>query len=552
MVIEVDFLSVGSGIGGFAAAIAAHDAGLSSAVIEKAPVVGGVCAYSQGELWVPGNHLIPESERAAELEAARRYVDFIAGPYGEPRLRDRFLSLAPVALRYTAERAGIRWNLCRALPDYYYPSAPGSAASGRAVEVEPFDGPSLGDWRDRTRRSPSIPSGITTSEIFAWGGMASLSNWDMALFAERIGADQRTLGPGMMASFVKAAVIDRQIPVYTSTTATSLIREDGRVAGVIADRDGAAEEIRARRGVLLATGGYDRNAEMLRAYEHVAELETGCPVGLDGDHLVMAPEIGAQVALVPPDGLCKVYGYQIPGEEADGLPYWRFCSQIGLPHAIVVDGAGRRFADESFYRDHQTRFHEWDGLTQDFRHRRAVAILDQSHRDKYPLGSSGPGDALPEGLATRHETLEGLAEAVGLPVEGLLASVERFNRHCDSGADPDFGRGSRPWANVAWGDGNHEPNPNLGRIEKPPFYALELTVCSAGINAAGLRIDEHAAVVDVRGRPIPGLYAAGNAAAWIDIGAGYQSGMANTRGLAWGFAAGCHAAGIDPARLGQG
>lgn len=541
---DVDFVAVGSGLAGFTAAIVAHDAGLSCVVLEKAELVGGVCAYSQGELWCPGSYLGEPEGRDQDHRSALEYLDFLSGGYAEAGLGARLLELGQEALRYTCERAGVRWKRVSGVPDYYYPMAPGTAAGGRNIEVEPFGASELGEWQQRSRLSPSIPSGLMIEEIFAWGGIGAITSWDMNLFASRLAQDMRTLGPGMMAYFVKAAAVDRSIPVLTSTSAQRLLRDEtGRVVGVVATQPDGELTVRARRGVLLATGGYDHNDRLRRMYEHVPTFATGAPPGVDGDHLVMAGELGAEVAVLPSYSFAQVLGFRIPGETAAGVAFWRLCSQVGLPHAILVDEHGQRFCDESFYREHQPRLHDWDGVEQRYRNATVIAILDQNHRDKYPLGTTGPGERLPEGLAVVGETLEELALALGLVPSALVATVGRYNDFCTDGADPDFGRGSRPWANIAWGDTRHGPNPNMGPLEKGPFYGLRLVLCGSGINAAGLRIDRDARVLSVRGEPIPGLYAAGNAAAWTDVGAGYQSGIANTRGLAWGYAAGRHAAG---------
>jgi 3-oxosteroid 1-dehydrogenase len=168
-------------------------------------------------------------------------------------------------------------------------------------------------------------------------------------------------------------------------------------------------------------------------------------------------------------------------------------------------------------------------------------IFDAQFREKYPLGTFLPGQELPKELVARADTLRGLAAELGIDGAALEATVARFNRFAVEGVDQDFGRGTYPWAAMMTGDRTRS-NPNLGPLEKPPFFGLRLRVASVGVNAAGLKTNANAQVIHVRARPIPGLYAAGNAAAPLDSGAGYQSGVANLRGIVGGFLAGTHAA----------
>jgi len=255
----------------------------------------------------------------------------------------------------------------------------------------------------------------------------------------------------------------------------------------------------------------------------------------------MATEIGAALAAVPPQNLGCFFGYQVPGEEHEGKPLFRASWEGGCPHAIWVNRAGRRFGDESFYRDYLPRTRLWDGTSQTQPNFPPYLVFDSQFREKHPLGSFVPGQPLPEELVARDETLRGLAEKLGIDAAGLEATVARFNRFTVEGVDPDFGRGTYPWAAMMTGD-RTRAHPNLGTLEKPPYYGLRLRVASVGINAAGLATDGHARVLHVRGRPIDGLYAVGNAAAPLDTGAGYQSGLSNLRGLVGGTFAARHAA----------
>lgn len=539
---EADLVVVGSGIGGLAAAITAHDLGLSVVLVEKAAKLGGVSAYSGGEVFVPDNHLQRSAGLADSAEAGRAYFRYLAAGYADEALQDNLLTAAPAVARYFEEKAGVRWKIIKDFPDYHYPKAPGTVAAGRYLEVELFTGAELGPWQKKTYLSPHMPNGITHDELFAWGGFPKVMTWDFALMGKRVRQDLRGFGPGMMAYFIKAAMLDRRIPAHVATPARTLVADDGNVVGVRVESDGKTTAIRAKRGVVLATGGYDWRPELARYFEQLPDWNSMCPPSVEGDGMVMGTELGAAIAAVPPCNLGLFYGYRVPGEEHDGKPLYRGSWEGGFPHALWVNRAGQRFGDESFYRDYLPKTRTWDGIAQGQPNYPPYLIFDANFRAKYPLGTFMPGQPLPESLVARADTLRGLAEKLGIDGAGLEATVARFNRFAVEGQDPDFQRGTYPWAAMMTGD-RDRPNPNLGPLTDAPFYGLRLEVASVGINAAGLKCNAAAQVMHVRGRPITGLYAVGNAAAPLDTGAGYQSGISNLRGMVGGYCAARHAAG---------
>jgi 3-oxosteroid 1-dehydrogenase len=346
-----------------------------------------------------------------------------------------------------------------------------------------------------------------------------------------------------MGFFVKAAVIDRKIPAFAETPVRELVTEGGRVVGVRAERkDGSSLFVGASRGVVLAVGGYDHNQDMACMFENMHDWHGVFPAYLDGDHMVMGPEIGAAIASVPPTNLALFWGYQIPGEEAEGRPLYRSSWECGCPHAIWVNARGERFCDESFYKDYQPRARHWDGKRQEQPNLQPWLIFDGNYRERYPLGSFMPGQPLPEGLVVQADTPRELAAKLGIDPDGLVRTLERFNRYAEKGEDPDFGKGSLPWAVRLVGDMSY-PNPNVGPLDKPPYHGVKLVPVSVGINSHGLHWNTNAQVLHVRGEPIPGLYAVGNSAALLDLGGGYQSGTSNCRAITWGYVAGRHAAG---------
>jgi 3-oxosteroid 1-dehydrogenase len=409
--------------------------------------------------------------------------------------------------------------------------------------VDLYDGKRLGEWQKKTWGTPHIPPGILHREMYAWGGLANVTKWDYELVGRRIMEDQRSFGPGMMAYFVEAALLRRAIPAHVETPVRALVTDDdGAVIGVRAEQRGRDLFVRARRGVLLAIGGYDHNKAMAAMYEEMHEWNSAAQPYFHGDHLVMGPEIGAAIASVPPTNLGMFFGYQIPGEEHDGAPLYRSSWECGCPHAIWVNRRGARFCDESFYKDYQPRLRQWNGRTQTQDNIPPFLIFDTNYRERYPLGSFMPGQEIPEQLAVRADSPRALALQLGIDPDGLERTLERYNEHARKGEDPDFDSGHYPWTIRLVGDPSY-PNPNVGPIDKPPYYGVRLVPVGVGINSHGLRTNADAQVLHVRGHPIRGLYAAGISAALLDLGGGYQSGTSNMRAITWGYVAGHHAAG---------
>ena len=197
---EVDVVCVGSGLGGVTAALAAHDAGGEALILEKAPKLGGVCAYSGGEVFVPCNHKLAQSGRPDDTTAAWAYLAFLAGGYADPELAKVLFERGPEVAQWVEEVAGIPWRIIDDFPDYHFPKAPGTVAEGRYLETELFEGKELGPWQKKVYTTPHMPPGIRHDELFAWGGLPRMMEWDFQKMGARIGADVRGMGPAMMAT----------------------------------------------------------------------------------------------------------------------------------------------------------------------------------------------------------------------------------------------------------------------------------------------------------------------------------------------------------------
>lgn len=546
--VEADVVAIGSGVGGLSAAITAHDKGASAIVLERSGQVGGVTALSQGQVWIPGNHLAQEMGIEDSSDSGFRYLQRLSMGYGEDEAILNLTAHAREALRYFEENAGLRMTVIRGCPDYYYGLTNDSVSEGRLLEVEPFPGASLGEeWQPKTRLSPQVPYGLTTQDIADAGGLAAMMKWDFELLGQRITNDERCAGSGLAAYFVKAA-LDRGIPLETGVSAEGLIGDGTRVVGVRATKDGKEITIKANKGVVIAVSSYERNKPLEKTLGNQLDPESMLFSAIDGSNIRLAGPFGAKIARVPEISMA---GFTVPGEETDeGLPVWRSAMPIiGLPHHIVVNSKGKRFGNEGFYRSFYCQTDVIDGANQTHPNFPCWIVIDSQAREKYAFVSVMPGQDWPEGFGVVADTIEELAIKAGIDPAGLTETVARFNENAEKGVDPDFGRGEQPWGAWMTGDKTHKPNPNLGPLVKGPFYAVKMSRMGAtGIPAAGLKIDRNANVVGWDEQPIPGLYAAGNSAARMETGAVMQSGVSNARGMTYGWLAARHACG-DPSDL---
>jgi 3-oxosteroid 1-dehydrogenase len=536
---EVDVLAVGSGAGGMTAALTAADAGLRALVVEKDVKAGGVQALSSGQIWLGATHLqsaLGIGESRAEFA---HYLDNLSQGLAIPAMRDMFIDRGNEALRFLDTRIGIPFAVIRDLPDYFYPRVSGSRAEGRYMEVKPIAGGALGDWADRCATSP-YGAGYSYTTSSEWVAMQLHQGPFIGdCLQEHLAADERCAGAGLAAWLLKAA-LDRNVEVLLETPATELVYERGRITGAVAATARGRIRIGARRGVVLATSGYDWNLDLVRAYEALPQAGSMCPPSVMGDHIRLAAVAGAvPIAARAPSQTPIFVGYQVPSETIRGRPSHRMLLP-GQPHSLIVNAKGIRFCDDGFYPDVAVKVARFDGVDAGMPNWPAWLIFDDDFREKYGLLPGYPGQPIPAGAAIETSSLEALGRAAGIDAAALAATVTRFNEFAAAGADRDFGRGSVPWGRIMTGDPRRTSNWNLGPVARAPFYAVKLERVIMGVPTVGLNIDLHAQVVNAHGAPVPGLYAAGNSAAWTDIGGGYNSGIANMRGLLQGYVAARH------------
>ena len=536
---EFDIVVAGSGAAGMTAALAAAHLGASAVVLEKTEVFGGTTARSGGGIWAPGNVVLRRAGVVDTPELACAYLEHVTGGHVPAEALRALIEHSPGMLDLVLATTPLRFAWVPGYADYY-PEAPGGLASGRSIEPVPLDGHVLDG--ELARLNPPylpVPDGIAVTQAdYRWLSLGPRHPRAILAGARIAGrmARSRLLGRRMLslgqalAAGLRAGLVASDVPVWLNTPLTDLVMTDGRITGVRAVRDGRPVLIRARRGVLITTGGFERNADMRRRYQRLpigTDWTTGA-VGNTGDGITAGQQLGAATGLMDD----AWWGPSIP---LPGGPY--FClAERSLPGCLMVNGAGRRFANESApYVDAVHAMYE--GNTAENPHIPAWLVFDQRYRDRYVFAGLPPRRPLPRrwyaaGAVFRAPDLAGLGDAIGVDPGALAKTVARFNEFAHSGHDEEFRRGDSAYDRY-YGDPRCRPNPNLAPLARAPFYAVKIVPGDLGTKG-GLRTDERARVLREDGSVIPGLYAAGNASASVMghsyAGAGATIGPAMTFG----------------------
>jgi 3-oxosteroid 1-dehydrogenase len=548
----VDLVVVGSGAAAMAAGIRAKDLGLDVLLVEKGDVYGGSSAMSGGVCWVGNNPQMGKYGIDDSDEATLTYLKHITkGEVGEEYLRT-YVTESKRMLGYFAEKTHVSFEALASYTDYY-PEAPGGKMGGRSMEPVPFDGALLGDDFLRLRRPAA--SALVLGKFMITARMARrfiilnflgfvLMAWALVKFAARAGKRSRFGGRdtyltngNALVGRLRLSLKDRGVPIWLEMPAEELVFDGDRVVGLVVKKDGKSFRIRATHGVLLGTGGFDRNLAMRQKYgpepasvEWTAGSETNT-----GDGIGMATTLGAAVALMDEAWWTPVT--QFPGATSG----WVLVVEKSLPGGIFVNRNGERFTNEAgpyvdvavaMYKDHKKTGKSVPGWM----------VFDADYRRKYIAGPVGPGKAIPDRRLSRKlrtqflvkaESVAELARKIDVPPERLAATLDRFNGFARAGKDADFCRGDSA-SDRYYGDDRVSPNPCLAPVARPPFYAITLFPGDLGTKG-GLKTDPHGRVLDEHGLIIAGLYAAGNTTASI-MGRSYP-GAGGTIGpaLCFGF-----------------
>ncbi|BBX43790.1 FAD-binding protein [Mycobacterium simiae] len=550
---SVDLLIAGSGGGGMVAGLAALDCGIEPLIVEKQALVGGSTGLSGGIVWLPNNPLMRADGIADTHEDGLAYLADVVGdigPASSPQRREMFLTGGYEMLNFLL-RKGVRLIRCVGWSDYY-PNHKGGNESGRAVEGIPFDAAELGSWRDRVQPPLAQNYGyvVLTNELrsvqyFNRSPRAFAVATRVFLRTAAARARRRhvlTNGASLIAQMLKVMIKlgGPAPPLWTNTALEALIVEDGRVAGARVNRDGATLNIEARKGVLLAAGGFGHNTQMRRRYSGDQPNDGRWSIanaGDTGEVLEAAMRLGAKTDLLDEAWWLPSVFIASGGAVAASLGSGR-----QRPGAIYVDSTGRRFCNES---------NSYVEVGKAMYANKAVPcwmIFDAGYVRRYVTSANPlkrnehlPSELIDSGAVKRGDTIAELARHIELPADELMRTIARFNRFAAKGLDPDFGRGQSAY-NDCLGDPGHRPNAAIGPLDRAPYYATRVLPADVG-TCGGLITNEYAQVLDEHDHVIAGLYATGNTTATV-MGRTYPgAGASIASSMVFGYVAARHAAG---------
>ena len=531
-----DAVVLGSGAAALAAAVTAHGHGATRVgVFEKADVVGGTSAMSGGMIWIPCNHHMEESGAPDDREAALTYLESLSHGRILPELAKAYVDVGPQMLRWFESNTPVVFGIVEDFPDYHPEHPGGSTTGGRSLECPLFAFDELGEWADRVSQSRQMPPHVLMNETSL--GRGATTSVPRSVFDERAAENLRGCGQALIGRLLKAC-LDRGIDIRTGHRAIGLVVEDGRVVGVELETDDGPVVIEATAGVIVATGGFEWNAAMVRDFirgplERPVSIETNT-----GDGIRMAMKVGASIGNMQEAWWVPVI--DVPDDDGQTIP-WMVNRERVVPRTIMVNRSGKRFANEAAnYNAFGAAFHQMDPTSFDWVNLPAFMIMDHGYITRHGLYRYRGEGEVPDWLMSADTPAE-LADVAGIDGSGLEKAIARWNAQVADLDDPDFGRG-RSINDTHWGDGTRTRAATLGPLDTAPYYAIQVRPGALGTKG-GPRTNADAQVIDLDGNPIPGLYAAGNVMASA-MGMTYN-GANGTLGpsMVFGFAAGRHLAG---------
>ncbi|WP_061482244.1 3-ketosteroid-delta-1-dehydrogenase [Mycolicibacterium phlei] len=547
----VDLLVVGAGTG-MAAALAAHERGLSVLIVEKSSYVGGSTARSGGALWLPASTVINNQGGADTAERANTYLRSVVGETSPEKRTAAFVANVGATIELLRRTTPMKLFWAKEYSDYH-PEAPGGTAVGRTCECRPLNTAVLGEYLPRLRpgvMEVKIPMPTTGADYRWLNLMSRIPRKGLPVVAKRLGqgvgglllgrryaAGGQALAAGMFAGVLRAG-----IPIWTDTALQRLVTEGDRVTGAVLTHGDAEITVTARRGVVLAAGGFDHNMDMRWKFQS-ERLGEHLSLGADtntGDAIRIAQDAGAAIDLMDQSWWFPAFA-PLPGQ-----PPKVMLAERSLPGSFIVDETGARFVNEACdYMSFGQRILEREraGNPVD----EMWMVFDQKYRNSYVMAAElFPRMPIPQswydaGIAHTATSFGELARKMGVDENTFTATARRFNESAVAGMDLDFQRGASAYDRY-YGDPTVTPNPNLRPLDKGPFFAVKLVLSDLG-TCGGLRADENARVLREDGSAVDGLYAIGNTAANV-FGATYPgAGATIAQGLVYGYIAAAHAAG---------
>ena len=555
---EVDTLVVGSGAGGLLSALVAADNHADVLVIEKEAQWGGTSATSGAGIWIPNSDQARAAGFEDNVDDAFKYVRALSKENVPDANIRAFVENASPMLRWVTNNTEISYQAFP-YPDYHAENPGGSPTGYRTHMPLPIDGKKLGKDVENLRFASPAASLFgylnwhfdeTYIILFRapgwwWHLTKSLARyWFDWPFRFKSRKDRRlTLGNALLGG-LRLAINEKKVPLWLESPLEELITEKGKVTGAIVRHEGKSLRIRAKKGIVLAAGGFDKN-QMMRdenAPLYRNATYSGGTGGNTGDSIRAGTAIGADTLNMQSAWAAPVF--YVPGEDRG-----RLCTiERALPGCMMVNQKGERYLNEA------ASYH----IVGQQMARRAAEhgdanptwfVFDHKYRHNYPVGPLYP--IMPDwmqrgevrGILKKGRTIEELAVHMGVPVDTLASTVARFNEHAVKGEDPDFQRGEAAYDKM-YGDPRVGPNPCLAPLAKGPFYAMPIYPGDIGTNG-GLLTDDKARVLDAKGKPISGLYAVGNNAASA-MGESYPgAGVTIGPAMTFGYIAARHMTGAN-------
>lgn len=541
--LTVDLLVVGSGTG-MAAALAAQECGLNVLIVEKSCHVGGSTARSGGALWFPASPVLDVGADTAER--AETYLRSVVAGTAPPERSAGFLRHVTATVEMLRRTTPMQFIWAKDYSDYH-PEAPGGTAAGRTCECRPLNSAILGEYRNLLRPGVlevKIPMPTTGADYRWMNLMARVPRKGIPTILKRLGqgvgglllgrryvAGGQALTAGLFAGVLRAGV-----PIWTDTALHRLTTDGARVTGAVVGHDGREVAVTARRGVVLAAGGFDHAMTMRWKFQSES-LGEHMSLGAEsntGDAIRIAQDLGAATDLMD-----QAWWFPAVAPLPGAAPMVMLAER-SLPGSLIVDQHGTRFINEAT--DYMTFGQR---LLERERSGNPVEsmwiVFDQQYRNSYVFaGELFPRMPIPQpwyaaGIAHRSDSLDELADKMGVPQSQFAATVQRFNEMARAGLDADFHRGRSAYDRY-YGDPTIAPNPNLRALDRGPFYAVKMVLSDLG-TCGGLRADDRARVLREDSSVIEGLYAIGNTAANA-FGASYPgAGATIAQGLVYGYIA---------------
>jgi succinate dehydrogenase/fumarate reductase flavoprotein subunit len=554
---EFDVLVIGTGASGMATAVTAASQGLKVLVVEKGALYGGTTARSGGWLWVPGTHLATEQGIHEAPGAAKAYLKDQGGTHYDEARVDAFLANGPKAIEFFTSKTCLQFDMPPVFPDYHA-EAPGGTAGGRSMVTRPFDARQLGD-KVKTL-APPVPELTVFGMMLGsgkelWHFLRAFKSVESFLYvAKRFGLhflDVLRHGRGMtltngnaLAGRLAKAGMDLGIPVWLNSPAKKLIMEGDSVVGAVIEHEGRSVEVRVRRGVVLAAGGFPHDIERRKQlFPHAPtgrEHFTPSPTLNTGDGVRLGESAKGWVDPTIPNAAAWCPTSLVPRSDGSTGVMPHFIDRA-KPGVIAVAADGHRFSNEAF------SYHDFvQDLVKACKQRNLGEVMcwlicDHHHLREYGLGAVAKfplpiGRHLRSGYLKRADTLAQLAQTIGVPEQALAQEVATFNRDVPSGVDSQFAKGSTAY-NRYQGDSLVQPNPCMAPIAQGPFYAIRVVVGEIG-TFAGLLTDAACRVLTQDRQVVSGLYAVGNDAASV-MGGNYPgAGITLGPAITFGYVAG--------------